>query len=170
MLNLSLTAVARGEVPIRGEILPDDPMWEGSGINLQRPLRVDLVARSVGQGVLVRGTFQTELDRECRRCLTPVSVTAEDSVDMLFEPLDDLEAAEELGGEVYELPARGDDLDLRPALREQILLRVPHYVVCSDDCRGLCPHCGTDLNQSACACAPVTEASSWDALKQIKFD
>ena len=170
MLNLSLTAVARGDVRVREEIPPDDPMWEGTGIDLREPLSVDRLARSVGTGVLARGTVRTVLERECRRCLVPVAVPVEDTVDLLYEPLQDEDEVEELGGEVYPLPSRGDDLDLRPALREQLLLRVPQYVVCREDCRGLCPHCGTDLNQSACDCAPEAEPTAWDALKKFKFD
>lgn len=169
MLNLSLLAVARGEVRVRGEIPADDPLWEGTGLTLREPLAVDLEARSVGEGVLVRGSIRTVLDRECRRCLEPVRQEVEDRVDLLFEPLEG-EEAEELGGEVYPLPARGDELELGPALREQVLLRVPEFVECRKDCRGLCPHCGADLNRGACGCAPEAEPSPWEALKKIKFD
>ena len=58
MLNLSLAEVARGEVRVRGTIAPDDPLWEGTRVALREPLEVDLDARSVGEGVLVRGTIR----------------------------------------------------------------------------------------------------------------
>lgn len=170
MLNLSLAAVSRGEVRIQGEVSPEDPMWEGTGLALREPLSVDLRARSVGRGVLVRGPIRMVLDQECRRCLVPVVTEVEDTVELLFEPLEGEAEADELGGEVYPLPERGGEVDLRPALREQLMLRVPQYVLCREDCRGLCPHCGTDLNRSSCACVPEAEPSAWDALKKIKFD
>jgi uncharacterized protein len=168
MLNLSLTAVSRGEVPVRGEIAPDDPVWEGTSLDLQEPLAVEMEARSVGEGILVRGRIRTRLQRECRRCLTEVSTGVDEVVDLLYEPLDPEE--EQLDGEVYPLPARGDELDLKPALREQLLLRVPAYVVCTEACRGLCPQCGTDLNEGHCDCTPETGSNPWDALKDLKFD
>jgi uncharacterized protein len=169
MLNLSLSAVVRGPVRIREEIPVDHPAWEGSGLRLEEPLRVDLEARSVGEGVLVRGEMRTVLAAECRRCLTPVSVPLEDTVDLLYEPLSDEEEAE-LGGEVYSLPRQGDNLDLGPAIREQLLLRIPGFVECSEDCRGLCVQCGIDLNTASCECVPEPLESPWGALKNIKFD
>jgi uncharacterized protein len=170
MLNLSLTAVSRGEVPVEGEVAPDDPVWEGPGLALIEPVRAELHARSVGEGVLVRGRIHTRLGLECRRCVIAVEHEVDDTVDLLFEPITDEEEEAELSGEVYPLPDRGDLIDLRPVLREQLLLRVPDHVVCDEACRGLCPQCGTDLNQTTCSCEPATQASPWDALKKLKFD
>lgn len=169
MLTLSLAAVSRGEVRVEGEISPDDPMWEGTGLALGEPLRLELRAQSVGEGVLVRGRVQTRLELECRRCLEPVPTEIDDTVDVLYEPLDSADE-EELSGEVYPLPERGTELDLMPALREQLLLRVPDFVVCREECRGLCPHCGTDLNRTTCSCVADTGGSPWDALKKLKLD
>jgi uncharacterized protein len=169
MLILSLTAVSRGAVRLREEVPPDDPLWNDLGLPLKTPLLVDVEASPVGEGVLVRGGIEVELEGGCRRCLAPVSVRVRDTVDLLYEPLSEEEEAE-LGGEVYALPARGDELDLGPAIREQLVLRVPAYVQCSEKCRGLCPQCGADLNDTTCECKPSSGESPWDALKKIKFD
>jgi uncharacterized protein len=169
MLNLSLTAVSRGEVPIRGEVDPGDPLLEGLSLALREPARVEMEARSVGEGVLVRGRVQALLELECRRCVTAVEHRIDEEIDILYEVLDE-EDEDDLAGEVYPLPRRGDDLDLRPALREQILLHVPQYVLCDEACRGLCPQCGTDLNRGSCDCVPEERSSPWDALKNVKLD
>jgi uncharacterized protein len=166
---LSLMAVSRGAARIEEGIAPDDPLWEGSEIVLLDPLRVDLRAQSVGEGVLVRGRIRTRLEQDCRRCLKPVAVGVDDEVTLLYEPLTG-EDEDELGGEVYPLPARGDELDLRPALREQLLLRVPRFAVCVESCRGLCPTCGANLNESTCECVPEADSGPWAELKKLKFD
>jgi uncharacterized protein len=166
---LSLAAVAREPVHLRQEIPAHFLHLEESGLELSAPVRVDLEARMVGEGVLVRGEIEAEIAGECRRCLTPVPVRIQDTVDLLFEPLSEEEEVE-LSGEVYPLPERGDQLELIPALREQLVLKVPDFVVCSESCRGLCPQCGTDLNRTTCECVPEAGPSSWDALKNIKFD
>jgi uncharacterized protein len=168
MLKVSLTALDRGEVHVREQVAADDPMWEGAGVTLAAPLDVDLTARSVGDGVFLRGRLRTTVRLACRRCLTSVDREVDDAVDLLFEPLgpDDVEVE----GEVYPLPARGDELDLRDAVREQLLLRAPEFALCTEECRGLCPTCGTDLNTGECDCAPEQAPSPWDALKQVKFD
>jgi uncharacterized protein len=167
MLKVSLGALDRGEVHLRERVPPGDPVWSDAGIELTAPLDVDLSARSVGEGVLVRGRLRTTVQVACRRCLTPVEREIDDTVDLLFEPL--AEEDEDAGGEVYPIP-RGPDLDLGEAIREQILLRAPEFVLCRETCRGFCPRCGTDLNAGACDCVPEQAPSPWDALKNVKFD
>jgi uncharacterized metal-binding protein YceD (DUF177 family) len=85
MLILSLTAVARAPVRLQGQIPADDPIWAGTGLVLAEPLDFDLEARTVGDGVLVRGEIGTVLEAACRRCLTPVPTRVRDRVDLLFE-------------------------------------------------------------------------------------
>ena len=168
MLNVSLTALDRGEVHVREQVAADDAMWEGSGVTLAAPLDVDLTARPVGDGVFVRGRLRTTVRQACRRCLASVELPVDDTVDMLFDVLGPDE--EEVEGEVYPLPARGDALDLRDAVREQLLLRAPEFVLCSEECKGLCPTCGADRNQDECNCVPEPAESPWNALKNVKFD
>jgi uncharacterized protein len=168
MLKLNLSAVDRGEVPVREEIPPDHPMWAGTGMVLSEPVRVDLVARSVGEGIFLRGTLQTKVRVPCRRCLATTEREVDETVDFLFQEL--AEEDEDAAGEVYPLPPRGAEVDLSDAVREQLLLRIPQYVLCTEECRGLCPRCGADLNEAPCDCAPEEEASPWGALKKIKLD
>jgi len=169
MLHLSLAAVDRGEVALREEVPPEHPMWSGTGVELTRPLQVDLTAREVGDGVLVRGSLRTAVRLSCRRCLEPVEHEVDAHVDLLFAP--PLEGAEEEDdGEVYPLPPRGDALDLTDAVREHVVLETPALALCREECRGLCPSCGADLNNGACECAPQAVPTAWDALKNVKFD
>jgi uncharacterized protein len=168
MLKVNLAALDRGEVHVREQVAADDPMWSDVRVELAAPLDVDLTARSVGDGVFLRGRLRTAVRLACRRCLTPVEQEIDDAVDLLFEPLTDED--EGVDGEVYPLPARGDELDLRDVVREQVLLRAPEFALCGEDCRGLCPQCGTDLNTAGCDCVPAQLPSAWDVLKNVKFD
>jgi len=62
---------------------------------------------------------------------------------------EDLElTAEELEMSYY----HGDFIDLAPMICEQIVLQAPMRVLCTDDCKGLCPHCGINLNSGSCNC------------------
>jgi uncharacterized protein len=169
MLHLSLAAVDRGEVTLREEVPPEHPMWSGTGVALVRPLQVDLTAREVGDAVLVRGSLRTAVRLSCRRCLEPVESEIDAHVDLLFAaPMEGEEEGDD--GEVYPLPPRGDDLDLTGAVREHVVLETPALALCREDCRGLCPSCGADLNDGACECAPQAVPTAWDALKTVKFD
>jgi uncharacterized protein len=170
MLKLSLAAVDRDEVRIQEQVPPDDPMFEGTGVEFATPLDVDLSARSVGEdSIFVRGTLRTTVRQPCRRCLSPVELKIDETVDFLFA--DASEEGDDVDGEVYTIPARGgDELDLTDAVREQVLLNVPQFALCGEECRGLCPTCGANLNEGACECVPEAAPSPWDALKKIKLD
>jgi len=169
MLNLSLAAVFKGGESAKWEIPADDPLWEGADIALSGPVRVEVEARPIGDGVLVRGRIRAATGSTCRRCVAPVVAPIDAEIDLLFEELKGDEK-DELAGEVYPLPERGDELELSEPLREQFLLHVPDFVLCDEACRGLCPQCGADLNKSGCDCVPAPQAGPWDALKNIKFE
>ena len=68
----------------------------------------------------------------------------------------------------YPLAREATEIDLRPAVREELLLAVPQWgVLCQDDCRGLCPRCGRDLNAGPCGCAPAVD-HRWQELAALK--
>jgi uncharacterized protein len=118
--------------------------------------------------VLVRGTLRGAVRLDCRRCLQPVEYPVDEHVDLLFAPPAEGEDDAD-DGEVYPLP-RGDELDLTDAVREHVVLAAPEFALCREECRGLCPTCGTDLNQGACDCVPEAAPTAWDALKNVTFD
>jgi uncharacterized protein len=168
MLKANLAGLDRDEARLVEAVPVDSPFWNGTELHPVGPLDVDLVVRSVGDGVLVRGRLAAEVELECRRCLSPVRHRVDDTVDMYFTEIGPDE--EEIEGEVYPLPVRGAELDLADAVREQLLLRVPDFALCREECRGFCPQCGTNLNEAECGCVPEAPPSPWDALKQAKFD
>jgi uncharacterized protein len=169
MLNLSLAAVSRGEVRAQWEILLDHPFWDGVKNRPVEPVQVEVEARQVGEdSVFVRGRVRTVMELPCSRCLILVRSEIDEPIELLFEDLED-EEKDELVGEVYPLPS-GTELELDDSLREQLVLLLPEYALCDEACRGLCPHCGADLNQAACDCVPDSGSGPWDALKKLKFD
>jgi uncharacterized protein len=97
---------------------------------------------AVGDGVLVTAIAQAEVDAQCSRCLTPFVTPAEVAVQELFV-YDD--RVDEFDDEDV-LPIVGDQIDLADAIRDAILLDQPLIPLCREDCRGLCPRCGADLN------------------------
>jgi uncharacterized protein len=53
-------------------------------------------------------------------------------------------------------------------LREQVLLAVPLRAICREDCKGLCPQCGANLNEKRCSCAEPVEDPRWSGLKDLR--
>ncbi|HET7206446.1 MAG TPA: DUF177 domain-containing protein [Terriglobales bacterium] len=121
--------------------------------------------------IRVKGDLSTRLEFNCARCLEPVEQVLARSFDLLYRPQGSDARAEELSVTDAEAEIgyyRGDGLELEDLLREQILLALPLKTVCRDNCKGLCPHCGTNLNFQQCSCEEPLEDPRWAALKEIR--
>ncbi len=86
-------------------------------------------------------------------------------MELFFEPL---RSPQEEDLRVYHLEAGATELDLAGPLREQFLLSVPEYPVCREDCRGLCPGCGANLNVEACRCSGESSDPRWAPLRALR--
>jgi uncharacterized protein len=165
MLSFDISSLASKAVQVDGVLAVDDPVWREEDPRPSQPIHV--VGRLSAAGAdryYFSGHLDGEMSAECRRCLTDVSESIAEDVQLLFVEAD-TEGADD--PDVYVVDARAHELDLRPALREQWLLAAPAFVQCRDDCKGLCPTCGTDLNTGHCNCAPATD-SRWDSLRNIR--
>jgi uncharacterized protein len=110
------------------------------GVPPGSPIDLELRLESAGDGVLVTGSATVEVSGECARCLTAISDRTELDLMELFlypgsEPDD--EEASRLEGEL---------IDLEPLIRDTVVLDLPFIPLCREDCAGLCPVCGQDLN------------------------
>ncbi|HEY3220437.1 MAG TPA: DUF177 domain-containing protein [Gemmatimonadales bacterium] len=165
MLRVDLRELAQGRaVETRGELKQNDPAFEGTDLSLREPVSVAGRLQSIGEGRFYwQGTARTVLQGECRRCLTAVAVPLNLEIGALFtqdsDALDDPDA--------YAVSPEATEIDVTPAVREELVLAAPRYVVCRDDCKGLCPQCGKDRNSGLCDCAPATDMR-WQPLKALK--
>ena len=138
--------------------------------------RADLVEERHGkhkvvQDIRLRGKVATSLEVACARCLELVVHEVDRNFDLLYRPLGTDAGHEELSVTDAEAEIgyyQGESLLLEDALREQVLLALPLKTVCREDCRGLCPHCGKNLNEIQCSCAAQMEDPRWAALKEIR--
>jgi DUF177 domain-containing protein len=169
MLKVDLLLLARTHrLEIDQEVAADDPLWQQIGARPIEPLTVRLDVQFAGRDVIVRGALQSRLALTCRRCLVPVTAGLEEDVAWVFRPGLTKQQAED--AEVFTLPDRGDELDLIDAVREQIVLSVPQYAMCSESCRGLCPQCGANLNVVQCDCQEAELDPRWAALRRLQTD
>lgn len=156
-----------GEVRIQERVEEDHPLLSETDVRFGDGVRVDLRATRSGSGeVVVRGTVQGVLEGECRRCLEPVRLDVDQEVTLVYAPVDEIEASG--AGDVRPLPLSARDLDLTPALREELILGFPRYLECMEECRGLCPRCGTNLNVDECECVLEESDPRWEALRTLK--
>src|SRR4029077_7784182 len=175
MLQVDLRELARGPVETQGQLAGNDPLFEGLDVVLAEPVRVAGRLHAAGEGRFYwRASLNTRMAGQCRRWLTPVPVPVVATIDALFSA--DPDALEDPSS--YPLAPDATEIDLRPAVREgsplaaprggeELTPAVPRWVVCRDDCRGLCPRCGKDLNAGPCDCPPA-EDLRWKGLAALK--
>lgn len=163
MLSFIIRDLEHTAATVDGYLGADDPVWLGSDPVPLRPVHVTGRLSKAGPGrFYLTGRIEGETAIECRRCLTAVEVGVSEDVHLIFEEAVEEEQSDE--ADVYPIEPRARELDLRPAVREQWLLNVPTFALCRDDCKGLCLHCGADLNVEAHDCAPHVD-HRWDALR-----
>ncbi len=123
------------------------------------------------EDIRLLGAVQAHLEFSCARCLEPVGHTVDKSFDLIYRPLGVDRRADEVAiceAETEIGYYQGEGLLLEDALREQVLLATPVRALCREDCKGLCPQCGQNLNTGQCHCEPHISDPRWDALNEIK--
>jgi uncharacterized protein len=168
MLFVDLNRLQReGRARIDASVPPDDRFWAGSNLAPHTPLDVRLEAQQAATDVVVRGRMAGEFELSCRRCLEPVVAGIDEEVGLLYRA--GMEVGDDEPADVLPLPRSGT-LDLTGPLREHVLLAVPKYVYCREECRGLCPQCGANLNQAVCGCISEEFDDRWGPLRQLRVD
>jgi len=115
------------------------------------------------------GRITAVVEFECDRCLTLVSLPVAESFDLLYVPTLGTADEHELGEKDLSLGFYQDGLiDVDDLAREQIELALPMARLCSEECRGLCPGCGSNLNLGECRCGKEQIDPRWAALKELK--
>lgn len=152
----------------------DVTSYDVGGMRLQTPQGIcyDLQLTNTGEGILLAGTASCEATTECARCLAPTTVEVSGDVEgyYLLEPAQDVEGYE---ADEFDVAESDGSFDVAPAIMAAVVHATPYVVLCRDDCAGLCPHCGADLNEGACACDADDEVdplNPFAVLKNLKLD
>lgn len=138
--------------------------------------RAELVVEHRGHGqdvedIRLIGKVVAQLEFSCARCLEPVAHKVDRSFDLIYRPQGVDRRADEVAISEAETEIgyyQGEGLLLEDALREQVLLATPVRALCREDCKGLCPQCGRNLNAETCDCEQRLNDPRWDALNDIK--
>lgn len=150
---------------------PGDLALENERANLSEPLHAEFDARRKRGEVEVEGAIQGKLEAMCDRCLSEAQIPIDAKFQVTYTPPDanaNSEAhelhAEDLTRVIYE----NGMIDFDELAREQVLLEIPTRILCREDCKGLCPACGANLNEGACQCEAKEIDSRWSALAALK--
>jgi uncharacterized protein len=150
---------------------PEEVASDAGAYQIVAPVALEFDIHKDKDKFRLEGHLRTELELACSRCLEPYRFVVDADFDQRYLPAS--AASSDPDREVQEDDLEtsyysDDQIDLAELMREQFYLALPMKPLCRDDCRGLCPQCGTNLNTGTCDCSPVWEDPRLAALKAIK--
>lgn len=171
MIRIEIDSIPEGSSHIDlAEEARELEVAEDSGIvSFESPLRLKLdVMRSSGE-IVLRGDAGVDVTLDCGRCLKQYKARLGATLNILClfgeAPSADIEGCRE---GVIEIPANSRYIDVTDEVRSELMVHLPVKPLCREDCKGLCPVCGVDLNEKKCSCKRDDHDSRWDALKNLK--
>jgi uncharacterized protein len=146
---------------------------EGDVFTVVAPVRLSFDVDKDKDQFRLAGSVRTTVELSCSRCLEPLSLGVDAPFDLRYRP----RTSQADGGEreideedfstaLYE----NDEIDLAQLIRERLFLSIPMKPLCREDCRGLCPSCGTNLNKETCSCRREWEDPRFAALRALRKD
>ena len=151
------------------EVGPDD-------LRFAAPIDYEVDITNTGEAMLVEGVAKGVATIACARCLDDVSYELEGQIDGYFL-LDEPDFDDEYDGSDFDVLPADHILDLEPLICAALIVEAPLLPLCREDCVGLCPTCGANLNEGPCGCGPdealeefERAANPFAALASLKFE
>ena len=136
------------------------------------PIAVDLSYYRAGMELFFEGRLNASMVASCARCAEEFSAPNVRPFRFVLAPRaagDDSDGrlrTEDLEFSLYD----GEEIDLGPLVAEQLILALPSRALCREDCRGLCPRCGTNLNFHTCGCERRASDPRLAVLRALKVE
>ena len=148
------------EYPFAADIVIEDMEFSGDPISF-RDIKVEGTMMGAGERVSVRAEVEAVMKSRCFRCLEDVEMPIKALVDAEFAKVEDPDDPD-----LYVFEA--STIELTDAVRDALVMEIPTRIICSEDCKGLCPSCGVNRNKVSCTCQEGGEvANPFAALKAI---
>ena len=171
MLSLDLNRIRTAHERFEEVYPPDALHIEGGTFRLTSPVSFETDVYKDKDQFHLAGTVRATIELACSRCLEPFEWPVDATFDLRYQPraLNQGEGEREieeddLSTAFYE----NDEIDLGHLMREQFYLSLPMKPLCREDCKGLCPTCGTNRNMAPCGCATEWEDPRLAVLKTLK--
>lgn len=141
-------------------------IYNGNAYEFARKDPVELTITNLGnKKVLIEGSVKLSLIILCSRCLKELTYPMDISINKEIDfKLSEAERAEDLDEANY---ITGYNLDVDTLIKDEIIIDFPMKLLCSEDCKGICMHCGTNLNEKSCDCDNTVADPRMSAIRDI---
>ena len=178
-MRLELSHIRQPETEFHKVFQPADVQGEDEEYRLTAPVELRMVIHKDHDRFRLVGGVKTALELACSRCLEPFTMPIDREFDLRYLPAtnpggaaDSASDEEDEGNEVEDDDVavtfyRDEQIDLIELLREQFYLALPMKPLCTEDCKGICPLCGTNRNAASCDCHPQWEDPRLAGLRTL---
>ena len=135
------------------------------------PIELSFDVDKSGTDYRLAGRVKTTVELACSRCLEGFRCPVDEPFDLRYQPLvaNAVVGDREVGDEDFSAAFyENDQIDLGQLIRERLYLTFPMKPLCREDCRGLCPQCGINLNRGTCDCRPAWDDPRLAPLKALQ--
>ena len=146
---------------------------DDQNVELDAPLKADLEIYKIDERFALSGEVNGELRTKCDRCLEPYPLTIQSSFKSIMTlppPETDKVEIELVENDMQVGFITSHEVDLREVVREQVYLSLPIKSLCKENCKGLCPSCGVNLNFMVCQCPKEQGHPAFMKLKSLKME
>lgn len=164
-------------LPVAGHVDESGYTLGDHDFRLPDGIDYDLVLTNAGEGILASGMVRAHVLGTCDRCLEDAEFDIASEVDeyFLFEAPEEEDLSDDEDEVDFSLVSDDDTIDLAGPIMAAIVMETPFVVLCREDCKGLCPHCGANLNEGDCGCAEkmasvAAATGPFAALAGLKLD
>jgi len=172
-MRIEVDKIAKAGSDFAHTYAPEELVLDDEAARLTSAPEIRARIKRHGERIDLRGHISARAEVDCDRCLKVVDIQVETDFDAAYVPATlnaDLDKEAELHDEDLDVAVlEGDTIDVDELVREQVLLALPLHALCADDCKGLCPTCGTNKNiDAACGCEQKETDPRWAALKELQ--
>ncbi|MBF0120289.1 MAG: DUF177 domain-containing protein [Desulfobacterales bacterium] len=136
---------------------------------------IDAEVKLIHKMIEVQGSFESKIRIPCSRCLKESDIPLASSFKLIYSQKipeiinhefneNEIELTE---AEMDIITFNGKEINLRDAIQEEIIMSFPFKPLCKKTCKGLCPGCGIDLNESICICKKTETDNPFAVLKKL---
>ncbi len=158
------------EIPEEGLNIEVEESPNLEDIDIKKSFKAVMRVEKRGNEVFIKGIVNGEIELQCSRCLKDYIMPIKTIFEITYHPIEILNKEElvelkrdEMDVDFY----REGQIDTEDIIRDQILLNIPMKPLCSENCKGLCPVCGSDLNEIKCGCEKKEIDPRFDILQTL---
>lgn len=151
-----------GRIDVAGEVNVSDIEFNGEKYTFGTPLKVKGVMSNNGKALVLTADVEAEMGTQCARCLDDIIVDAGFSMEESFVQSD--ESSEKDEDIIY---FDGYTIDIDDVVESNLIMNIKGKYLCDDDCLGLCPQCGQNLNDGECDCNKEFIDPRWSGLADL---